>query len=158
MSVLRPASLIREYDEFSSFDPAFQFDESDAARNNEIRVARETSDWSKHIRQGATPVKYVMRRLDSVWREVMDRLSLPDGNPRHIGFVTATALLFRLACVRIVGGPEGTEGQLARLPDPRWDGWPMIPASVVDALDALDPRIVTELGAAVLDRVRASPK
>jgi len=156
VSVLRPASLIREYDEFSSFDPAFEWSESDGERTNQIRVARETGQWP--VREGATPVKYIMRRLDSVWREVMDRLGLPDGNPRHIGFVTATALLFRLACVRIVGGPEGTEGKLERAPDPRWDGWPMIPSSAVDALDALDPRIVTELGAAVLDRVRASPK
>lgn len=175
--ITRPSSLVREYDEYVSIDPSFVQAPEPPPENAapevieayakeladyaaKVSSARETGDWQSMLIDGAkTPTKFVMRQVDrNIAREISDRVELDPDNPRRIGNNVGFCLLFRLAIVRIVGGPEGAEGKIERAKDPRWDDWVMATPSVVNALDEIDRRIVTELGRTVFQRIRGSPK
>ena len=80
----------------------------------------------------------------------MDRATLPQANPRHIGQVTLLGLLFRLAIRNIVG----FEQKIERSPDPNWEGWVMAQPEIVTILDEIDANIVGEIGAGVFRRLQ----
>ncbi len=160
--MIRPPSAQRDWDAFFSGDSAFvqpptlddpPTDEQKSALEQyaaKLTTARETGDWKPLLIEGQAPTKFVMRQVDrNVWRSIMDRAVLPGDSPRHIGQVSLNALLFRLACVSVVGWDK-----FERQPDPSWEFWAMAPAKLVTDLDEIDPRIVGEIGSLVFERLR----
>lgn len=163
---IRLGSLQRDYDFYSSVDPAFHpapkivanpSDEQIAGHRKALeeyaarwKVARETGDYSKLLVEGQQPTKFVLGRVSrTTWRAIQDRTILPIDSERHIGFNQVLALLTRLA-VRSV---PGVDFKLDHAPDPKWDGWKMAPAEIVEILDETNPGIVAEIGLEALRRL-----
>lgn len=173
MSLVRPASYQREYTDYWSGDSAFiqpppappeTATEDELARHKKaleeharkIRVARETSSWQSLLVEGGRPSAFIMGQVDrNICRALGDRMLLSPQNPRWIGPGELTALMFRLAIREITE----FDVEVVRAPDPRWNGWVMAQADLINELDGLDPRIVGELGDEVLKRLQGiSPK
>lgn len=167
--MIRPPSLVRHWDSYFPGDPALKQppsppadDASEADRDEykaqleayvtTLRACRDTSDWAPLRIEGREPTKFVMGQVDrNIWRELIDRGTLPTASPLRVGTVMLYALLFRLSVRQIVGWPK-----FDREPDPAWNGWTMAPASLVNDLDEIDPRIVGDLGAEVFERLKAT--
>ena len=165
----RPPSNQRQYDTYSSLDPAFiqappvpgenaTDDEKRAAEDYlaKLKAAKQTGDWSPMLAPGKTladATKFVLGQVDrNVWRAIMDRAGqLPPDSPRFIGFSTLQSLLFRLALKSVVGFGDV---KVERLPDPQWDNWTMAQSSIVTMFDELNPLIVGEIGIGILNRLK----
>lgn len=157
---LRPPSLQRTYDEYWSGDPAFEqlpenaTDKQRQEHQKRIDSVRETGNWPSLVVEGGSPTKFVMQPIDrNIWREIVDRGSLPADSERRIGNHMLAALLFRLALVQIENLP-GVEVKRTR--DPKW-GWMMAHGEVVTLLDDYDPAIVGEIGGAIFGRLTGPP-
>lgn len=165
--MIRAPSLIRAFDDFYSADPAFiqppaelgndatdaekeEYERALADYRAKILSAKETGKWDAALVPGAVPTKFVLQPVDrNIWREILDRGSLPADSSRRIGIVTAIALLFRLSLKSIVGFDLKVE----RAADPQWDGWVMAQPDVITVLDELDAGIVSEIGGGIYKRL-----
>jgi hypothetical protein len=153
--MLRPPSIQRQYDEFYSRDPALLQPPPNATPKEledhatKIRVARETGDWTALLVAGETPTKFVMRPLSgALFRRLSDRMIM-----RRIGPAELNAYAFRAALVEIPGWPTKLEREQVE------DFGSLVAVDLVDELEHIDPRIVTELGAEVIRRARGpTPK
>lgn len=161
--IIRPPSLHKTWDTYWSQDPAFTptptlSDEPTPEEKaagleylTKLRSAKNTGDWSELVLAGKTPTKFVMGQVDrNVWRALIDRSRLPPDSKRHVGQSVAEAILFRLSVQSI----EGLDIKFKRAADPQWDEWDMAPASLINALDEIDPGIVSEIGNDVYLRLR----
>lgn len=161
--MLRLPSLFKSYDSHVSCDPALKqppvaptqgTDEDKAAYAKAmleyiatLTACHDTGDWSPLILPGETPLKFVLQPVDAEdFRALVDRASLPESSPRHIGAATEQALLVRLALVSIVGTDDI---KIRREADPKWDGWVMAQPEVIRILDSVNRRIVGELAQAI---------
>lgn len=156
MIQLRPPSLSKTWETYFSGDPSFvqapPKPKDDASEEDKsayedyqakLQSARETGDWSALTLPDGKPTKFVLDQVDrTIWREILDRGSLDEENQRRLGTMTVMALLFRLAIKNVVG----SDLDCKHVPDPKWVGWSLAPALVVDVLDEIDSRIVTEIG------------
>jgi hypothetical protein len=154
--VIRPPSLQRPQDEFYSGDPAFvQLPENPtpeqiAEHEHKWKVARETGNYAALFIEGEQATKFTMAPVNrTVWRAFVDRMFQPVDSTRRIGPILAPSILFRLSIVSI----SAFDVAIKRRPHREWDGWDMAEQNIVDSLDALDPRIVTELGDLVHGRM-----
>lgn len=167
--MLRPPSLAKSYDEYVSVDPVFiqppeiADDATDAAREEHtkaaeqylatLKAARETGDWTPMLTLGRTlneATKFTLLQIDrNVWREIIDRSTLPLDVPNRIGPSALRALLVRLALKSAVA----LDMKIERAPDPRWNDYVMASSDVIDYLDAINPRIVGELGSRIIERL-----
>ncbi len=154
--MLRPPSLQKTYDEYCSLDPAFEQPANDAtdeqleAHANRVRIARETGNWTGLLIEGGQPTKFEMRLLPGhLFRRMQDMaMSGRDGRP-GVGVAEMGALLFRAALVNVSGLDDTlTEVEFVTLPTLGR----IADNAVPDRLDALDKRIVTELGNEVARR------
>lgn len=171
--MLRQPSLQKPYPDFFTGDPSVikppKAPEKDADEKavadykreleefrTKIMNAKETGDWSAITVPGETITQFVMGHVDrNLWRSLMDRAALPADNPRYIGPVMMAALLTRLSIQSIVGWDVKVE----RRSDDDWDGWTMAQPELIQKLDDLDTRIVSELGGGVFRRLQTiSPK
>lgn len=159
--MIRPPSLQKPQDEYYSGDPAFiqlPDDASDEQRKEHAhkwKVARETGNYAALLVEGQQATKFTMQPIKrNDWRVFVDRMVLPADSPRHVGRAQASALLFRMSVVSI----SGADIEIKRYPQREWDGWEMTDTKVVEYLDSIDPRIVTELGDVVLARMSDIPK
>ncbi len=153
--IVRPSSFIREYDDFYTGDPAIvqladaASDEDQKSHRRRIEVARETGNWTDVLVPGMEPTKFTMKPLSGeVHRRLLDMV------PDKVGLIEVHALAFRCAIMSVsnFGGLEFKREQTQKLGT-------MAASSVVDALDAVDMGIVTQLGAEALRRAReVSPK
>ena len=151
---LRPPSLQKTYDEYSPYDPAFTQLAADATEDDRkawfalVETARETGDWSTLLVPGGNPTKFVLRPLPGdVYRALSDMWQLGRNDSQ------ITALFFR-AALKAVSNLEdhATEVKLttaAGVPGKIAD------VAVANMLDALDKRIVADLGDAVIKRGQA---
>lgn len=170
--MLKPPSLVRDYTLHYSGDPALKqapeapvfpedmteeskasvleaFKKEHAEYVVTLKTCQQTGDWSLLVLPGQQPTPFVMTQVNREdWRALAYRADLPRDNPRHIGWGVLLSLLFRMSIKSITGWGS----QFDR--EPGVDGWVMAPTKLVTALDDLDPGIVTELGAAVLSRLR----
>jgi hypothetical protein len=170
MIQFRAPSLTKPWDEFVSIDPVFvqppappADDASEEVRAEykrllaeygaKLRAARETGDWQPLVADGRRldeATKFTLLQVDSnVWRELLDRATLPLNTPMRIGGATLRAVLVRLAIKAIPGFPIAIEREL----DDQW-GYTMARADVIDVLDRHDSRIVGELGTRIMERLR----
>jgi hypothetical protein len=170
MIQFRAPSLTKPWDEFVSIDPVFvqapQPPDDDASPEvkaehrkalaeygAKLRSARDTGDWLPLVapdRRIDDATKFVLLQVDSnIWRELLDRATLPLDSAKRIGAATLRALLVRLAVKSIPGFPIAIERTL----DEQW-GYVMAGAEVVDLLDKHDARIVGELGTRIMERLR----
>ena len=168
--MLRAPSLVREYDEYVSVDPVFvqapEIPDDDVAEEQQaafveafkeyrakVRACRKTGDWTPLLAPERTlneATKFVLGQVDRhVWRDLLDRNALPPGAPGRVGNALLCALLFRLAVQNIVGA----DCKVERERDDKY-GVVMAHPRVVDYLDAINPLIVSELGAAIAERLR----
>ncbi len=154
--IVRPPSLVRDYDDFYSGDPAIvqlaedASDEDKKDHERKLEVARETGNWSGVVVEGAQPTKFTMKPLaGDVYRRMMDMYG-----SRAIGIGELASLAFRCACVGVTNlGDVDTK----RTKDDRLGQ--MAPVKLTNDLDAIDLGIVSELGGHVLRRARdVSPK
>jgi hypothetical protein len=122
------------------------------AHQTTVAACHDTGDWSPLLIEGRTPMKFVLKSADV--RSLADRAELPESNPRRIGSATEQALLVRMALVDI----PGVDFKIERKPDPKWDDWTLCQPEVIEALDALDRRIIAELHAVIVRRSLARPK
>lgn len=163
---LRPPSLSKLYDTFYSGDPALlqladgADEETRKSYESTIRVARETGQIGPLVVPGEMPTIFKLRAIPGeLYREMMDRLRGVRVGPGRLN-----AMLFR-AAVRGVANlrdPDGVEIAVELVPNPiadlREHGLIASP-EIVDYLDALDVRIVTELGELALERaMHIAPK
>lgn len=148
---LRPPSNLREYDDFYSGDPAI-VQLADGATDDEkkeharrLEVARETGDWSPILVDGQQPTKFVLKVLTGdVHRKLMD-----DYSGGRFGLSALMQVAFRIALKGVVNCGDVTVNHQQ---DVRYGK--LAKADVTDALDAIDPAIVNELGGEVLRRAR----
>ena len=147
--MIRPPSVVKSYDAWFSGDPAFVQLEDGASEDERAEhtrkwtVARETGAIGDLLVPGAFPTKFVMRPLSgSVFRKILDRRV-----GGKIGSAEQLALAFRCAVVSVENlgdvkvDRRGVEdyGEIAT-------------PAIVDALDAIDLSIVTELGSEAMRR------
>lgn len=166
MIVIRPPSLVRQWDAYVSIDPAFvqapkppadgeptedyqrELDEYLA----KLKAARETGNWSAlRVPGTAEPTKFVMGQVDrNAYRALVDRCHLPADSARRVGDVLLFPILMRLALKSVVGLGDV---KIERSPDPNWDNWMMAQPEIVTLLDEINPSIVVELGMGVAARL-----
>ncbi len=154
--MIRPPSNIRAYDDFYSGDPAIIQPEVDATpeqraeRDRLIRVARETGDWAPITVSGQQPTKFVMLPSSGdAYRTMIDSMSSD-----KYGHFKMSQIAFRLAVKAIenFGNLEVKRNESERYGE-------IATVKVSDALDAVDKKIVTELGQEAMRRASAiSPK
>jgi hypothetical protein len=173
--VICPPSLTNSYDLVYSGDPALDTPpeptrnegESDAdweARavafykgdewvtwQNRLRIARETGKpeaWQSLLKPGSVPTLFHMRQVPgTTWRKVYSHLE--SAKP---GAAEIYALAFRAAIM----GFTHFDHKVKRATD-RNIGEDVATVDVVNALDAVHPSIVTELGGLVFERM-SSPR
>ena len=171
--MLRPPSLSKSWDEYVSIDGAFvqaptlADDANDEAKAEfakaaedyaaKLKAARETGDWTPMLAPGRAlneATRFTMLQVDrNIWRELLDRSTLPLDVPNRLGPAMLRALMVRLALKSIAG----LDLKIERSIDDRW-GYEMAQADTVSYLDSIDPRVVGELGTRVIERMRgASP-
>jgi hypothetical protein len=160
--VIRPPSLQKPQDDYYSGDPAFiqlPADASDEQRKEHAhkwKVARETGNYSALLIEGQQATKFTMQPIKRTdWRAFKDRVTLPPGSPKAIGINEAWALAFRMSVVAVT---VGADIEIKRYPHREWGGWDMADEKVVEYLDSIDERMVTELGDVVLARMSDIPK
>lgn len=115
-----------------------------------IAQARETGTWDGLIRDGEKPTEFHLVPMSSrTFRALLDA-----AGAGRIGDAALTALAFR-ACVRAVDGFGDFKVETERDRD-----WGVLAKdAITDALDAISPAIVGELGGICWERaVRPSPK
>ena len=170
MIQFRPPSVTKPWDAFVAVDPVFvqppvePSDDASAEQVDEykkaiaeyiakLKAARETGDWTPMLVPGrslAEATKFTLLPVDAnIWRELLDRATLPADSLRRIGSVSMNAVLFRLAVKAI----SGLETRIEREHDPAW-GYVMAQSEIVDILDKEDPRIVGDLGNRIMERLR----
>jgi hypothetical protein len=159
--VIRLPSLQRAVDCYYSGDPAFiqladDASESDRAEHaRKWKVARETGNYSALIVEGQQATKFAMQPVNrTVWRAFVDRVLYPTESPRRIGPITTPSLVFRLSVCSV----SGLDVHVKRRAHREWDGWEMAEEEIVQVLDSIDPRIVTELGDLAFARMSDIPK
>ena len=172
--MIKPPSLVAEYDLVYSGDPAldapphperahgisdddhvealkaFYSSEVWQAWLARLRVAQNAGTeaaWSAVLKPGEKPTRFVMRQVPgTVWRKVLDQI-----NTGKLDEATGAALVFRTAIVGIrdlgVDGVDVTMETDAVLRER------IAARSVVDKLDAIHPAIVSELGNVVWRRM-----
>lgn len=165
--MLRPPSNQRPYDAFYSRDPAFQqapelaANELDedlvkahkvalAAHADRIRIARETGDWRPLLVGELQPTLFTMQPMSGdTFRKIAD---LVTG-----GAIRAFALdqlALRCALVSVVNlGDYTVERKLHENPRLHELG-PIATIDIPNLLDAVDRRIVGELGGLVMTKAR----
>jgi hypothetical protein len=157
--------LFKPWDEYVSIDPCFVQaptvgdppTEGEAAAleayQAKLKTAHDTGDWSAMLAPGRSlteATKFTMLQVDrNVWRELLDRSTLPLTTPMRVGPAVLRALMLRLALKSI----SGCEVKVERSFDPKW-GVEMAQPSIIDYLDSINPRIVGELGSRVMERTR----
>jgi hypothetical protein len=154
--MIRPPSLQKHQDDFYSGDPAFIQLPGDATEAQRVehahrwKVARETGNYSALLVEGQHATKFTMQPIKrNDWRAFADRASLPFDSSRRIGNAVLPSLLFRMSVVSI----SGLDIEIKRYPHREWDGWDMASVDVIEMLDSIDPRIVTELGELAFTRM-----
>lgn len=151
----RPPSLQNTYNEYSKYDPAFRqlpakaTDKQAEKYEATVKRCRERGDWTElRIEGGGEPTQFELRPMPgSVYRPLMD---LAFSN--RVGPAQMASLALRVVLISVTNLEEGgTEVAFAR-----YDGLPGViaTADVPDKLDALDTKIVLDLGQAVLDRAK----
>jgi hypothetical protein len=169
---LRPPSLSKEYDEFYSGDPALiqpPDPPKDEAQNDayldarkeydaKLRVARETGQWQSLVVPGEAPTIFKLRPIPGeLYRALLDKLGGGGVGPGRLN-----AQLFRCAVrgVTNLKDENGLDIKIDLVPNPiaelREHGKIASP-DIVDYLDGLDVRIVTELGELVFVRASRIP-
>lgn len=163
--IVRPPSLQKQRTEYYSGDPAFtqrpaltedmtpeQIEEWKKAVIEHSRlweVARETADYTALQLDGSHPTAFTLRPLGSeLARKLTDMI-----DSDAIGGREGSAIAFRAAIAEVAGfdpiDPKGNHPTFGR----------MATIAIVETLDAIDHRIVTELGTIALQRARRiSPK
>jgi hypothetical protein len=158
--MIKPPSLVREYDLVWSQDPALdapvrEHEESDDAWNERnaawekrLNVARETGDWSGVLKPGQQPTVFQCRRIRTdYWR----RLQAEFGES---GVIEATLTAVRLAVYGIANfGAVKIEREKGH---PRYDDQ-LLAISVCDLLREF-PGLIEELASAVISRETQLPK
>lgn len=167
--ILRPPSLSKPWDEYLSIDPTFvqppQLADGASDEDREafkrsveeyvakLKAARETGDWAPMLAPGKSlneATKFTLLQIDrNLWREWLDRSTLPYEASTRIGPASLRALLVRAAVKAI----PGCEVKIERRPDSKWAA-EMAQPELIDYLDGNDPRIVGELGNRIIDRLR----
>lgn len=173
-------SLVKEYDDFTPFDPSFKpFPEKPAAEAEDdviaaykkaldehravIRRCRETGDWSELVVEGmGAPTKFRMRHLNGdEKRELLDFTQ----TDAQVGTAAAPAVWFRAGLVGVTNlGTETGATDKVEVQRVKVNGlsFHIASAEVPNILDA-DPEhgmsIVSELGGEVFRRAMAlSPR
>lgn len=162
---LRPPSLFKSWDEFVSVDPVFvqapKLDDEPTDEQKEeaekylakLKAARDTGDWEPMLAPGRSlneATKFTLLQIDrNIWREVLDRSTLPLEVANRIGPSQLRALLVRLALKSALA----LDVKIERSVDPKW-GYEMAQADIISYLDSIDPRIVGELGTRIIERLR----
>lgn len=149
-------SLLKPYDEYYSGDPAFAqapplaSREQLAEHEHRVKVARETGDWSPLAVEGVQPTKFTMKPLrGQQYRRIVDDLLAS-----RIGRGEANSLAFRCAVLEIVNFGAF---EMKFVETEKWGK--IASVDVSNAIDAIDLRIVTELGEEALRRAQdISPK
>lgn len=163
---LRPPSLSKIYDEYYTGDPAFVQLPDDAtaeqrkAYENQWRVARETGDYAALIVPGKMPTGFRMRVIPGeLFRFTLDRSA-----SGALGDARLNAQVLRTA-IRGVSNLQDEDGneidvELQDHPHPEMREHGQIATTkIVSVLDALDVRIVAELGERLIMRAtRIAPK
>lgn len=153
MAIQSPPSLQHRHALVWSGDPALATppDGADEATQKaweaRLRVARETGKWDDVLRPGELPTWFYVQPI----RGTTLRLLADDATSGRIGPASMWSLCFRLG-IKAIENPAiaFTQESDARL-------GPIAPSSVVDDLDALNPGIVAELGAALFNRAGVPP-
>jgi hypothetical protein len=117
------------------------------AFEHKLTVARDTNDWAEVVKQGEKlTLFYVVPLAGTLLRRLTDETSAG-----KFGEQGLWAMVFRV-CLRSVENLDikvetelGPYGETAK-------------AEVIDALDAINPGIVTELGSLLFARAVAPPK
>ena len=137
-------SLSQGFELVWSGDPALDREATDFA--NSLRVASERGDYAPVVKAGASVTVFVFRPLRGMrLRGLLDRAS-------QVGAATASALAFRMGLTAIKNASGewpavkvATDGAFHELGAMAGD-------DVVSALDDVNPLIVQELGAEVINR------
>jgi hypothetical protein len=153
---LRPPSLVRDYDDFFSRDPAIvaapKEPKDRPAWEAKLQSARETGIWTDVVMPGEMPARFRMKQLaGDVLREILDA-----NDAGRVRTNKASQIAFRAAFQGIV------DPQLVDL-EPKFEQTErfgkLATVDVANYFDAIDPAIVTELGLEALRRARdLSPK
>lgn len=148
--MLKPASLQHAFDLWFSGDPAFRPIDDEKERTRLMAQARETGDLSSILVEGERPTFFKCRPLrSSVFRKLVDKVTAG-----KIGQVEASAIAFRSA---LVGVQNLGDVEIKMIRDDEFGE--MAKADIVDMLDGINPAIVSELGAILIDRaVSPGPK
>ena len=165
--MLRPPSLSKAWDEFVSVDPVFvqaphlddpPTDEQKQAAEEyiaKLKAARDTGNWDPMLAPGRSlneATKFTLLQVDrNIWREVLDRSTLPLDVPNRIGPSQLRALMVRLALKSALALDVKVEREV----DPKW-GYEMARADIISYLDGIDPRVVGELGTRIIERLRGA--
>ena len=149
--LIAPPSLSKPYTEFYSRDPALlqlpeNADEKTETLYAERRArARETGDWGELLVAGATPTAFSFVALKGDHYRTLMSMFESD----QIGTPQLFQLTFRCALVKIENA-----GDLRVTPEQHPRLGTIAASSVTDALDAIDVKIVNELGSLILNRAR----
>jgi hypothetical protein len=170
--MLRPPSLYKTWDEYVSIDGAFiqaptppEEGASDEARAEyekaaeeylaKLKSSRETGSWEQMLAPGRTlneATKFTLLQVDrNTWRDLLDRHTLPLDVPNRIGPGLMRAVMVRLALKSITG----LDVKVERSIDDKW-GYEMAQPDIVSYLDAINPRVVGELGTRIMERMRGA--
>lgn len=154
LRVIRPPSNIRSYDDFFSGDPALVQLADDAtedekkAHANKLRVARETGDWAEILVEGQQPTRFEMQTLKGAqFRRIVDDLMskrIGSAEANQLAFLCAIKSVVNLGDVKVTTINDERLGTIAKV-------------DVANALDAITPDIVNELGGQAIRRAQAAP-
>lgn len=167
---LRAPSLQSSYDDFFSGDPALipqpvepVADADSKAKAaykaaveeylTKLRVARDTGNWAEILVGTDQPARFVMKPLTgSAYRAIVDASSSDKAGPGVLNQIA-----FRACITKVVdSGLPASDVIVKRVRDPLFGE--LATATIADYLDAIDVRIVSELGGEAMRRVTIGPK
>jgi hypothetical protein len=148
--VIKPPSLLHEYDLIYSGDPALALPEDAVIREHALAVARETGNWQALLIPGQEPTLFTLRPLTGSqydwWAGEVKRRQLVEPE--------AAALAVRLALTGVKNfGPHKVEPVLV-------DGHKLARIEIIDAIYAVPEgrMVVLELATAVIERATTAPR
>jgi hypothetical protein len=136
--MIKPPSMIHEFDLAWSEDPAFDPGKAraEAGPSPAFDAARELGDYAPVLLEGETPTLFRFRRLTG---DTIRRLT-DDVQAGRLGWMGLSQTAFRYG-FRSVSGLPGFEAKFGKL-----HGQQILTEAGTDYLDAIAPGIVNELG------------
>jgi hypothetical protein len=151
--VIKPPSLVHEYDLIYSGDPALALPEDEKEREHALTTARETGNWQALLIAGQEPTLFTLRPLTVDEYEWWGTLA------QGMTVARSAMLALRLALRKVQNfGAFKVEPTTE-------DGYRMAKKEIVDALLAVKDgtgavigmSLVVELAGVVVDRARSAP-